>query len=591
MRGNRIACTLIAVIAGGTACGETDPIQPTSPEADVSFSRTPIVCPALPMGTTGVVVSPQIATIGLGRSGDLMVTNQAGAPIADCQVKWSSSSTAIATVTASGLVTGIKAGGPVTIRATTNTRPTLVGAAAITISAATVTAVSVSPPSGALLVGGRLTLSASTSAGATPLANRIVRWTSLHPTIASVDSITGVVTGLSRGVTTIRATSEGVSGTASVSVDQVGSVTISPDSIRLVTGDQARVTATVRDLAGTVIVGAPVVWSQIADGVAVSSDGTVTVTSYQRPASGSIQATVGGVSASIVYRVGANLRGITMNGQNFRDENLSWADLTGATAVRTGFVRTSMVGATLNNTDFSMAVLRGTDFRTATISNVNFTRAVVDRTTQWPVGFNRNGRGLIGPELDMTGFDLRGVEAGGGAGRYIDLSDGNLTRAILEGVDFTGANFSRANFAGASLRGAGLAGANFTGAALNDADLSGAFYDAVTIWPTGFDFRNKLMYGPQTNLSGVTRSYLTLRYVQLRGANLSGATLIGTNFEYSDLREANLQNADLRETGLLFVDLTGADLTGANLLGAVYNPSTKWPAGVDPVARGARLVP
>ncbi len=47
-----------------------------------------------------------------------------------------------------------------------------------------------------------------------PLAGRTVRWSSSNPAVATIDSATGVLTGVDRGTVTITATSEGKIGTA-----------------------------------------------------------------------------------------------------------------------------------------------------------------------------------------------------------------------------------------------------------------------------------------------------------------------------------------------------------------------------------------
>jgi alpha-tubulin suppressor-like RCC1 family protein len=47
------------------------------------------------------------------------------------------------------------------------------------------------------------------------LADRVVRWASSNPAIATIDSVTGVLTGLDRGTVTITATSETKTGSAS----------------------------------------------------------------------------------------------------------------------------------------------------------------------------------------------------------------------------------------------------------------------------------------------------------------------------------------------------------------------------------------
>jgi len=56
-------------------------------------------------------------------------------------------------------------------------------------------------------------------------------WTSSEPTVATIDSSTGLLTALSSGTTTVSAANTGVTGTASVTVcgaEQV--ITISPDN-------------------------------------------------------------------------------------------------------------------------------------------------------------------------------------------------------------------------------------------------------------------------------------------------------------------------------------------------------------------------
>jgi adhesin/invasin len=74
---------------------------------------------------------------------------------------------------------------------------------------------------GTIVVGGTSTATAvlKDAAGTTlPNNQRIVRWTSSNPAVASVDIATGVVTGQSAGQATITGTSEGKSGSVVVSV-------------------------------------------------------------------------------------------------------------------------------------------------------------------------------------------------------------------------------------------------------------------------------------------------------------------------------------------------------------------------------------
>ena len=92
--------------------------------------------------------------------------------------------------------------------------------AAVTVVAPVtrVARVIVSPATDSLAVGVTATFTATAlDAGGGTLTGRSVTWSSLHPTVATVDG-SGVVSGVAPGRATITATSEGVSGTATAVV-------------------------------------------------------------------------------------------------------------------------------------------------------------------------------------------------------------------------------------------------------------------------------------------------------------------------------------------------------------------------------------
>ncbi len=80
----------------------------------------------------------------------------------------------------------------------------------------------------------------------------------------------------------------------------------------------------------------------------------------------------------------------------------------------------------------------------------------------------------------------------------------------------------------------------------------------------------------------------SLKQVNFRGVDLRGVHFVQVNFLDTDLAGANLSGADLREAVFRRTDLTGATLAGALLRGAWYDAETRWPAGLDPQAHGAR---
>src|SRR6476661_2206678 len=137
-----------------------------------------------------------------------------------------------------------------------------------------------------------------------------------------------------------------------------------------------------------------------------------------------------------------------------------------------------------------------------------------------------NLAGINLSQMDLFGIDLSGSNLIGA-----NLSQTNLQGANLQGVDLRRANLRDANLSGANLQEsylfrADLQGCNLVDAQLQEAKLKLAQYDAHTLWPEGFNYKNSGAIGPQANLSG---AFLNTAY--LRGADLQGADLTGANLE------------------------------------------------------------
>ncbi|MEW5917257.1 MAG: Ig-like domain-containing protein [Gemmatimonadota bacterium] len=108
---------------------------------------------------------------------------------------------------------------------------------------------------------------------------RRVKWTSDRPSVASV-SAAGHVTAVSPGTAAIIATSEGVSGGASVTVlAPVAAIIVAPDAVTLIEGGTVQLKATLRDVAGAELQ-RPMLWTSDAPAVAsVGANGLVTALS------------------------------------------------------------------------------------------------------------------------------------------------------------------------------------------------------------------------------------------------------------------------------------------------------------------------
>ncbi len=189
-------------------------------------------------------------------------------------VAWSSSNSAVATVSSAGVVT-TRAPGEVRIAASAFGKSAI---ATITVTARDVASVVVSPATVSMRVGVSAPLQAQTlDAEGGTLTGRAVTWSSGNTSVVTVSS-DGVVTGVSPGAATITATSEGRSGQAAVTVTlpPVQTITVTPQLDTLGVGTERQHTAVLRDAAGVVLTGRALSWSSSNVAVAsVSSTGVV----------------------------------------------------------------------------------------------------------------------------------------------------------------------------------------------------------------------------------------------------------------------------------------------------------------------------
>src|SRR5207253_2619736 len=229
------------------------------------------------VAVASVDVSPPSAAVVVGQTLQLAATpkDASGNPLSGRAVTWTSGNTAVATVSASGLVTAVAAGSA-TITASSEGRS---GTAAITVKTVPVAAVAVTPASLSVQVGQTAQLTATPQdANGNPLSGRTVTWTSSNQAVATVNA-TGLVTGAAAGAATITATSEGKSGTAAVTVTPVpvASVAVTPASASIQTGGTIQLTATPKDANGKPLTGRTVAWTSANGAVAtVSTSGLVT---------------------------------------------------------------------------------------------------------------------------------------------------------------------------------------------------------------------------------------------------------------------------------------------------------------------------
>jgi uncharacterized protein YjdB len=229
---------------------------------------------------TAISITPGSPSVTVGQQAQLVakVLDQKGVEMTGQPIAWSSANAGVASISSSGVLSGIAAGST-TISVTSGT---LSATAAATVVNAPVASVRVSPSSTTLTAGGSTTLTAEALDGSgNVLAGRAVSWSSQSPIVATVNS-SGVLTAVAGGSTTINATIEGKSGSVAVTVNTapqtpVAAVAVSLSKTTLNVGETSQASATLTDAAGKTLTGRQVTWSSLDTSVAkVSSAGLVT---------------------------------------------------------------------------------------------------------------------------------------------------------------------------------------------------------------------------------------------------------------------------------------------------------------------------
>jgi uncharacterized protein YjdB len=221
-------------------------------------------------------------------------------------VTWSSSSIGVATVSATGAVTGLAAGSAVITATLNNVSQTT----AAIITAPTISAISVTPEGMTLPIGisQQFTATAIYSDGSTADLTSGVTWSSSSTAVATIDN-TGLASTLAAGTTTIIATVGSLTDSTSLTVvaAHLTSISISPSTSSLAIGTEQQFTATGTFDDGSTQVLTSVQWSSSANNVLTVSStglgtavgaGTSTVTASSGSISGTASVTV--TSATLV---------------------------------------------------------------------------------------------------------------------------------------------------------------------------------------------------------------------------------------------------------------------------------------------------
>lgn len=201
---------------------------------------------------------------------------------------------------------------------------------------------------------------------------------------------------------------------------------------------------------------------------------------------------------------GQNLRHLDLSGLDFKGATLAGADLFGADLSKANLSGVDLSGGNLNRVSLIRADLSRASLANATLMRPNVSTTLEYDPAEAPRFTGADMRG-IRMTTKLLGADFRGANlAGAKLGPHepradlsslpasilkscdfsgADLSDVDLSRAVLMFSRFVGADMRRINLVLADLSKADLSGADLTGADLTDANLDETVLSGVK----GFD--------------------------------------------------------------------------------------------------------
>ncbi|MCU1677288.1 MAG: Ig domain protein group 2 domain protein, partial [Frankiales bacterium] len=257
---------LVTAVAAGRADVTAD-VQGVKAVVAVTVTAVPST-PSAPAPVASVSVSLNAPTIVVGQStqANAVLKDGTSAVLTGRVVTWTSSDPLVATVTATGYVSAVKAGSS-TISASAEGKS---GFAVVTTTApvtvpAAIASVTVSLATPSVLIGQttQATVTLKDSNGVV-LTGRAVAWVSSDASVGSVDQ-NGVVKSLKAGSVTITASADGKTGSAMFTgaavKPAVHMISLSTNASTIKIGELTQLSGVVKDANGVVITGVPIIWS------------------------------------------------------------------------------------------------------------------------------------------------------------------------------------------------------------------------------------------------------------------------------------------------------------------------------------------
>ena len=408
-----------------------------------------------------IAIDPSSLTLVAGTEAPLHATarDQSGHTVADVSVVWSVKDTSVAYVTSNGVVSARNIGN-------TQIAASAGGVSAIATVAVQpppVSSVLVQPLSQALVLGQGATFTATPrDVNGSPLAGRVITWSSSNDSVATV-SQTGDVATRAVGTATITATSEGASGSATVTVSPVpvASIEAQPATATLVVGATVALTAQVKDANGALLDRA-VSWSSDAPSVAtVSPTGVVTAVA---PGSATITVQAEGRSATAAITVNrAPVAAVAVTPSSVSVAVGSKVTLAATATVADGSAVTDRV-ITWTSSDLGIAVVS----TTGEVTGVAPGSATITATTEGKSGASTVT--VVRPAVSSVVVQPQSASLPLGASTTLTATVTDVTGAIATGASVTWAS---SNTAVATVSPAGVVTATGLGSAAISATSGG----------------------------------------------------------------------------------------------------------------------
>jgi hypothetical protein len=228
------------------------------------------------------------------------------------------------------------------------------------------------------MVGGSQQLTATVrDIFANPIPGATVMWSSSNANVATVNQ-SGLVMGMGAGTATITAMSDGVMGTATITVtSEIGSIVVTPSARGLPMNSSQQLTALVYSQTGTLLTGRTVSWSSSDQmKVTVMPNGLATAVGY---GAATITASIEGKSASATLFAGGS--GVNVSLTGFPTTGTFWVGLKGGTITNTEWKQVT-----------ALADGTGSTYLEAPVGSGFTVRAVaIDRTSGYATGLGKSG--------------------------------------------------------------------------------------------------------------------------------------------------------------------------------------------------------